>query len=261
MQPLRFDADGVRLFAAQQDEGPPLVLLHGGGATHHAVLPIASQIAGYHVITPDLRGSGRSWCGEPLSWRRLGDDVAALLDHIGADKAVVGGPSFGAAVALSFALAHPDRTAALVMITPAYGGADMGLTAFQGAQLAGLDQAVAQAGEFAGLRSFYQASPAMLAYFDANVGDWDFASFRATAAFMASGAQPFAKAADLAALRCPTLLIEGADAMHPPEVSSRLAAAIPGCTRLPTPEVADFAAAGRAVADSIVQFCADHAAW
>ncbi|MGD8872665.1 MAG: hypothetical protein PVJ80_13910 [Gemmatimonadota bacterium] len=49
----------VRLFAAESGEGPTLVFLHGGLASHEAVLPVVTPLAdNYRVITPDLRASG-----------------------------------------------------------------------------------------------------------------------------------------------------------------------------------------------------------
>ena len=262
MRTLHFDADGVRLHAVEQGAGPLMVLFHGGGATHHALLPLAGELAPDHrVITPDLRGSGRSWCAAPLTWDRLADDVAALRDRVGAGRAIVGGPSMGAAVALRFALRHPDRVAALVMLAPACGGAEFGWTEFQINQLAGLDRVMSSAGDkgFDALRQFYQASPAMAAYFDANVGDWDLASFRATTAFMAGGAQPFERAADLAVLDCPTLVIPGDDPMHPAEVAALIESAIPGCVTRPAPN--GGAANNKAIAIEVSAFCAVAARW
>ena len=50
------------------------------------------------------------------------DDLAALLDHLGIERAAVIGNSFGGKVALEFALEHPDRTRALVLVAAALGG-------------------------------------------------------------------------------------------------------------------------------------------
>ena len=132
MREIWFKHDGARLFAVEQGAGAPIVLLHGGGGTHHGCLGLAGALADrYRVITPDLRGSGRSHDGRPLSWGRLADDVAALMDRLAIERAVVGGPSMGAATALRCALRHPGRVSALVMVTPAYGGDDLGLSDFQ----------------------------------------------------------------------------------------------------------------------------------
>src|ERR1700682_6662463 len=100
MREVWFESAGARLFAVEDGGGRALVMLHGGMATHLASLPlILPLIPPYRVIAPDLRGSGKSWSRGPLSFDQLADDVEALLDHIGADRVVVGGVSGGSGVA------------------------------------------------------------------------------------------------------------------------------------------------------------------
>jgi pimeloyl-ACP methyl ester carboxylesterase len=65
------------------------------------------------------------------------------------------------------------------------------------------------------------------------VEGFDPASVVATSRFIASGAQPFASAADLRVLSMPVLLVRGADALHPAEVSDLYAENIPNCTVVP----------------------------
>ena len=68
----------------------------------------------------DLRGYGDSPLpGGPFSYV---DDLAALLDHLGIERAALVGNSFGGKVALEFALEHPGRTRALVLVAAALGG-------------------------------------------------------------------------------------------------------------------------------------------
>jgi 3-oxoadipate enol-lactonase len=74
----------------------------------------------YRVVRPDLRGFGESPLpGGPFSHV---EDVRALLDHLGVERAAVVGNSFGGRVALDFALAHPERTDALVLVAAALTG-------------------------------------------------------------------------------------------------------------------------------------------
>ena len=74
----------------------------------------------HHVVRPDLRGFGESPLpGGPFS---NVEDVRALLDELGLGRVAVVGNSFGGRVALDFALAHPDRTSALVLASSALGG-------------------------------------------------------------------------------------------------------------------------------------------
>lgn len=72
------------------------------------------------VVRYDLRGYGDSPLpGGPFSHV---DDLAALLDHLGIERPAVVGNSFGGQVALEFALEHPGRTRALVLIASALAG-------------------------------------------------------------------------------------------------------------------------------------------
>ncbi|MEO8552263.1 MAG: alpha/beta hydrolase, partial [Kofleriaceae bacterium] len=99
---------GDGLFASERGSGTPLVIFHGGLANHQSVglwaAPLADQ---FRLITPDLRGSGRSHFPGPLSWELLADDAAALARHLGLERIVVGGISFGSGVAVATALRHP----------------------------------------------------------------------------------------------------------------------------------------------------------
>ena len=80
-----FEHEGTRLYAVETGEGPPVILLHGGLATHAAARLHAGPVSG-RVITPDLRGSGASHFAGELSWDLLADDVAALARHLGASR-------------------------------------------------------------------------------------------------------------------------------------------------------------------------------
>jgi 3-oxoadipate enol-lactonase len=232
-----FEREGTRLFAVEAGQGRTIVMLHGGMSSHLSSLPfIVPLIPRYRVVAPDLRGSGQSWFGGRLSFDQLADDVAALLDHLKIETAVIGGASGGTGLALRFALRHPDRTAGLVLVQPVYGGEERGYTDTQKAAFAGMDsvasRALAEGVEV--LRPLYENLPpgvreralAMIAEFDAAsvVTTSHFIAsgaqpFASGAQPFASGAQPFASAADLRSLAMPTLLVPGDDAIHPAEVS------------------------------------------
>ncbi len=237
MKEIWVEADGVRLFALEDGAGPAIVMLHGGMASHLASLPLAAPLASrYRVVTPDVRGSGRSWSCAPLTFDRLADDVEILLDHLGVDRAVVGGVSGGSGIALRFALQRPSRTAGLVLVRPVYAGEDRGYTDPQKQTFAAMDavasRAIAEGVQV--LRPLFANLPppirekalAMLEGFDA-------ASVVATSAFIASGAQPFASEADLRSLSGPVLLVRGDDPLHPAEVSDLYARNIPDCEVVP----------------------------
>lgn len=222
-----FESRGVRLFAFEKGDGhsigQPIVLLHGGLANHLACWLFAEPLASrFRVITPDLRGAGRSGYGGALAWDVLADDVAALVQHRGLSRVAIGGTSFGAAVAVRFALRHPALVSALLVLNPAYGGDELGLAPAQVAAMQAMDAL--------GRRSPTEGIEVMFPLFDALppeirdrarrvVAAFDPEGVAATTAFMASLAQPFARAAELAAITAPALVVPGIDPTHPREVA------------------------------------------
>jgi 3-oxoadipate enol-lactonase len=242
-----FEHDGVRLFATEAGEGPPLVLLHGGLANHLACWQFAEPLtARYRVITPDLRGAGRSQFGDPLGWDLLAGDIPVLLHSLGIERAVIGGISFGAGAATRVALRHPEVVSALLVLHPAYGGADLGLTRLQ--------QQAMDAMNAAGSRVVAEGIEVLLPVFAALPPDvrervhrvarqYDPASVATTTAFMASGAQPFTRGDELAAITAPMLVVPGIDAYHPGEVADVFARHVPDCTM----GVGDVAALARVI--------------
>src|SRR5690242_1772442 len=116
------DAGGVRIACSVDGEGAPVVLLHGLTATHRYVVmgSRALERSGHRVIAYDARGHGRSDPAEPYDYPALASDLERVLDERGIDRAVLSGASMGAHTLLRFALDHPERARALVVITPAY---------------------------------------------------------------------------------------------------------------------------------------------
>ncbi len=106
--------------------GIPLVLGHGFLMDADMFAPQVRALGDRHrLITWDQRGHGRTVSDElPFTYWDSAADLAALLDHLGVDRAVVGGMSQGGFVALRFALAHPERTAGLVLIDTQSGQED-----------------------------------------------------------------------------------------------------------------------------------------
>ena len=112
------------------------MLLHGQLMPRRMHDPLARVLAaeGFHVVTLDLLGHGRSDRPEDpkeYSMTALGEQVVALLDHLGAEQAVVGGTSLGANVSLEVAALAPERVQGLLLEMPVLDNAvEAGIIAF-----------------------------------------------------------------------------------------------------------------------------------
>jgi pimeloyl-ACP methyl ester carboxylesterase len=100
-----------------------VVLVHGQLMPRRMHQPLARALAaeGLHVVTLDLLGHGRSdRPADPLvySMTAFAEQVVALLDHLGAPQAVVGGTSLGANVSLEVADLAPERVRGLIVEMP-----------------------------------------------------------------------------------------------------------------------------------------------
>jgi pimeloyl-ACP methyl ester carboxylesterase len=126
-EPFEVEREGVTIAGESAGSGPDVVLLHGLTATRRYVVMGSKALprAGYRVTTFDARGHGESspsGVPEEYEYRDLVADLEAVLDHLGAERAAIGGASMGAHATMAFALAYPERVSALVQITPAYDG-------------------------------------------------------------------------------------------------------------------------------------------
>lgn len=240
---LRVPAGTTSLHVFEAGVGPPLLFFHGGLADHRAALltvgPLADRM---RVITPDLRGAGRSrWAGE-LTWDLLADDVVTVLDHLGLARAAVGGVSMGSAVALRAALRHPDRVSHLILVHPVYPGTAQGLAPAPRQAMEALD-AVGRRAPVEGigvLFPLFDALPEPLRERAlAMAAGFDPASVAATTRLLGSASQPFDHLDALTGVRCPTLIVPGVDPSHPAEVAHLLAAHIPGARLAETAEVVE----------------------
>jgi pimeloyl-ACP methyl ester carboxylesterase len=114
------DVGGVRLWTLEAGprDGPLVVLVHGfpelAYSWRHQIEPLAA--AGYRVLAPDVRGVGRSDRPPEIAdyaMTALAGDVVGLIDHAGADRAVVVGHDWGADIAWKTAWMHPERVSAV----------------------------------------------------------------------------------------------------------------------------------------------------
>src|SRR6266545_435033 len=103
------NVNGLSLYYQEHGSGEPLVLLHGGidaGEMFGAILPALA--AERRVITVDLQGHGGTADVErPLLPETMADDIAALIGHLGLDRADVMGYSLGGMVPALRAVREP----------------------------------------------------------------------------------------------------------------------------------------------------------
>lgn len=106
--------------------GPAVILAHGFLMDRSMFEPQAEALSPEHrVIVWDERGHGDTEDdGQPFTYWDSADDCIALLDHLGIDRAIVGGMSQGGFVSLRAALRYPERVQALVLIDTQAGTED-----------------------------------------------------------------------------------------------------------------------------------------
>jgi pimeloyl-ACP methyl ester carboxylesterase len=112
-------ANGINIHYWQTGRGSDVVLSHGlGGNLAGWHLNIVPELQAYHrVTTYDLRGHGRTDQPESgYSYKNMVEDLKALMDALGIDKADLVGHSQGGDISLQFALVYPERVRRLVVI-------------------------------------------------------------------------------------------------------------------------------------------------
>jgi 3-oxoadipate enol-lactonase len=117
-QRIRFDDSG--------GDGPPVLLAHGFLMDREMFAPQIDALAPeFRVITWDERGFGETeFDGEPFSYWDSARDALGLLEHLGIERAVLGGMSQGGFLSLRAALLEPDRVRALILIDTQAGTED-----------------------------------------------------------------------------------------------------------------------------------------
>src|SRR6187431_3298357 len=121
------DINGQRIyFEDTGGEGPAVILAHGFLMDQEMFAPQVEALSpDYRVITWDERGFGQTeFDGEPFSYWDSASDCLGLLDHLGIDRAVVGGMSQGGFISLRVALTSPDRVRGLILLDTQAGTED-----------------------------------------------------------------------------------------------------------------------------------------
>lgn len=116
----KLDRDGVAIHYEVHGEGPTLLLSHGFSATSQMWEgQVAALSAKHRLVVWDMRGHGQSdYPADPAAYSEAATvaDMAALLDEVGAETAIVGGLSLGGYMSLAFHRDHPRRVSALLII-------------------------------------------------------------------------------------------------------------------------------------------------
>src|SRR3569623_188988 len=115
----KIDRDGIGIHYEVHGDGPPQLLTHGYSSTsqmwHGQIAALSSK---HRLVLWDMRGHGQSdYPDDPVAYSEAltVGDMAAILDAIGAKRAIIGGLSLGGYMSLAFYRTHPERTRALWM--------------------------------------------------------------------------------------------------------------------------------------------------
>ncbi|WP_326549507.1 alpha/beta fold hydrolase [Micromonospora sp. NBC_01813] len=110
--------DDCRLWVEQSGAGSPLVLCHGGPGLWDYLEPVARLLEDQaRVIRWDQRGCGRSERRGPYSVNRFVADLDAVRDQLAGPRMALVGHSWGAHLALRYAIEHPERVSQLIYVS------------------------------------------------------------------------------------------------------------------------------------------------
>ena len=250
------------LFARVIGRGQPVIVLHGGPDFDHGyLLPELDQLKdAYRLIYYDQRGRGRSAENvrpEEVTIASDVDDLDKVRQHFGLDTTALLGHSWGALLALEYALRHPTRVSQLILMNPAPASAsDLGV--LRKAYLEKIGTDMARQREIVASAAYKEGDPGTVTaryrihFKPALVRPEDYEKLmaRMQAAFYSQGKDGILKAwavedqlykgtwqidgydllPRLRSLRIPTLVIAGDHDFIPIEVAEHIAQAIPNAT-------------------------------
>ena len=234
--------DGVTLAGEESGSGQAIVLLHGLTATRRYVVmgSRALERSGHRVISYDARAHGSSSAArspDQYGYEQLAGDLEAVLDALAPGRVILAGASMGAHTAIRLALAHPERVAALAIITPAYdpstrdgaGDGPGGMDALaQGLREGGVEGFV-RAYDFSRVPAQWRETVETVMRQRLSAHEHPLALADAIEAV--SRSRPFGALEELSAIDVPVLVVGSRDEVdpgHPLALAERYAAAIAG---------------------------------
>jgi len=239
MAEFSVESAGVTLAGEEAGEGTPVVLLHGLTATRRYVVMGSRSLerSGHRVVTYDARAHGASTGAEDpdaYDYDDLVEDLRAVMDDRGIDRAVLVGASMGAHTAVRMALDHPERVSGLVIATPAFDpeeDRDEGLKRWdalsEGLRTGGVDGFVEAYGDPQVPEQWKETIDKVLRQ---RLGAHEHPDAVADALHAVPRSRPFESWDELAEIAVPTVVVasrDDADPGHPYAIGERYAEAIP----------------------------------
>ena len=234
-----FNRDGLSFNFEISGAGIPFIFSHGLGGNLAHMQDLIGPMEGVRVILYDNRGHGKTTGPldrTKLNFESLADDMAAVLDHVGVERAVVGGVSMGSGISIAFWRRYPERVRALVLSRPAWLNSPFPPNLAILREMAklidamGLEAALPKIEEsetFVDLRRRFPEAAGALRQNLENARDSSVAMTFA----MILASVPFKDFGELAGIRAATLVLANHDdPIHPFELAERLAEGIPGST-------------------------------
>jgi len=118
-----FTHDNIEFHYRSEGTGLPFFFQHGLGAELDQPFSLFRPPHGFRLLAFDVRAHGlTNPIGDPakLRFNTFAEDLCALMDHLEIQKAIIGGISMGAGLALNFTLRFPERVLGLVLSRPAW---------------------------------------------------------------------------------------------------------------------------------------------
>ncbi|MDH3480874.1 MAG: alpha/beta fold hydrolase [Gammaproteobacteria bacterium] len=213
-------------------EGPAVIMVHGLGLNRHMwQWQLPALLPEFRTITYDLFGHGDSAKpAGPYDMQRMVGQLAELMSALNIDRAALVGFSLGGLIVRAFALAHPDRTAALVILNSAHARTAAQREAIyvrvRQARESGPSATIDDALQRWFTKGFAEREPETLA----QVREWvvanDPAVYPELYALLAEGDEGLENT--IACIDCPTLIVTGEDDHgNSPDMARQMTAQMP----------------------------------